>query len=76
MKEAVMKYVAIGLLAVMPAMASWEWRGRDESRRAHLEARRARVEFAREMRRARVEFAREMRRFREEMRSAGRSWRR
>ena len=48
-----MKYVAIALLAVIPALADWRWEGREEAREAVAEARRARLEARREVAEAR-----------------------
>ena len=33
-----MKYVAIALLAVIPALADWRWEGREQAREAMAEA--------------------------------------
>src|SRR5260370_8393434 len=63
-----MKYVAIALLLVIPALADWRWEGREEARQAMAEARRARSE-------ARREVAQAKRDIRREMESASREWR-
>jgi hypothetical protein len=63
-----MKYLAIGLLLCLPALADWQWEGRDEVRRAMTEARRARIETMREVAQARSDARREFYQARSEAR--------
>ncbi len=58
--EASMKYILVGLLLAIPALAEWQWEGREEARRAMAEARRSRMEAMREVSRARSDARREL----------------
>ena len=56
-----MKYIAIILLAALPALADWQHQTCSEARQAMVEARHARLEAMHEVARARAEVRGEMR---------------